>query len=316
MSSLLLGILWGVAGVLAIAGGAVIGVWWERKVAGRIQLRYGPQQIGPAGSLQMLADVPKLLFKEDIVPAAADRPLFKWAPLMAFAPVAAAMAVIPFAAGWAPFDTSVGVLFFLAVPSLEVVAILVAAWAQRNSYAAIGGLRAASQMIAYEVPRTLAVAPLALLAGSLRPTEVVAAWRWWWLPLLAIAFVVYLIASIAEMNRGPFDLPEAESELVAGYFADYSGMRWAIFMMAEYGAVITASLFAAATFLGAGWPFSGALGVVALIVKTSVLVTVVMWTKWTLPRVRQDQLLRFCWIVLVPATLVQLAIVGVVLPWM
>ncbi len=316
MSSLLLGILWGVAGVLVIAGGAVIGVWWERKVAGHIQLRYGPQQIGPAGSLQMLADVPKLLFKEDIVPSGADRPLFKWAPLMAFAPVAAAMAVIPFAAGWAPFDTSVGVLFFLAVPSLEVVAILVAAWAQRNSYAAIGGLRAASQMIAYEVPRTLAVAPLVLLAGSLRPTEVVAAWRWWWLPLLAIAFVVYLIASIAEMNRGPFDLPEAESELVAGYFADYSGMRWAIFMMAEYGAVITASLFAAATFLGAGWPFSGALGVLALIVKTSVLVTVVMWTKWTLPRVRQDQLLRFCWIVLVPATLVQLAIVGVVLPWM
>lgn len=316
MSSLLLGIAWGVAGVLVIAGGAVIGVWWERKVAGHIQLRCGPQQIGPAGSLQMLADVPKLLFKEDIVPSAADRPLFKWAPLMAFAPVAAAMAVIPFAAGWAPFDTSVGVLFFLAVPSLEVVAILVAAWAQRNSYAAIGGLRAASQMIAYEVPRTLAVAPLVLLAGSLRPTDVVAAWRWWWLPLLAIGFIVYLIASIAEMNRGPFDLPEAESELVAGYFADYSGMRWAIFMMAEYGAVITASLFAAATFLGAGWPFSGALGVVALILKTAVLVTVVMWTKWTLPRVRQDQLLRFCWAVLVPAALVQLAIVGVVLPWM
>lgn len=316
MSSLFLGIAWGVAGVLAIAGGAVIGVWWERKVAGHVQLRYGPQQIGPAGSLQMLADVPKLLFKEDIVPAAADRPLFKWAPLMAFAPVAAAMAVIPFAAGWAPLDTSVGVLFFLAVPSLEVVAILVAAWAQRNSYAAIGGLRAASQMIAYEVPRTLAVAPLVLLAGSLRPTEVVAAWRWWWLPLLAIAFLVYMIASIAEMNRGPFDLPEAESELVAGYFADYSGMRWAIFMMAEYGALITASLFAAATFLGAGWPFSGAAGVVALIVKAAALVTVVMWTKWTLPRVRQDQLLRFCWAVLVPATLVQLAIVGVVLPWM
>lgn len=316
MSSLLLGILWGVAGVLVIAGGAVIGVWWERKVAGHIQLRYGPQQIGPAGSLQMLADVPKLLFKEDIVPSAADRPLFKWAPLMAFAPVAAAMAVIPFAAGWAPFDTSVGVLFFLAVPSLEVVAILVAAWAQRNTYAAIGGLRAASQMIAYEVPRTLAVVPLVLLAGSLRPTDVVAAWRWWWLPLLAIGFIVYLIASIAEMNRGPFDLPEAESELVAGYFADYSGMRWAIFMMAEYGAVITASLFAAATFLGAGWPFSGALGVGALIVKTAVLVTVVMWTRWTLPRVRQDQLLRFCWAVLVPAALVQLAIVGVVLPWM
>jgi NADH-quinone oxidoreductase subunit H len=316
MRSFLLGLAWGIAGVLVIAGGAVIGVWWERKVAGRIQLRYGPQQIGPAGSLQMIADVPKLLFKEDIVPFAADRPLFTWAPLAVFAPVAAAMAVIPFVKGWAPFDTSVGVLFFLAVPSLEVVAILVAAWAQRNTYSALGGLRAASQMIAYEVPRALSVAPLVLLAGSLRPVDVVGSWRWWWLPLLALGFLVYLIASIAEMNRGPFDLPEAESELVAGYFSDYSGMRWAIFMMAEYGAIITASLFAAATFLGCGWPFDGALGVVALIAKTALLVTVVMWAKWTLPRVRQDQLLRFCWTVLVPAALVQLAIVGVVLPWL
>lgn len=264
----------------------------------------------------MIADVPKLLFKEDVVPFAADRPLFTWAPLAVFAPVAAAMAVVPFVKGWAPFDTSVGVLFFLAVPSLEVVAILVAAWAQRNTYSALGGLRAASQMIAYEVPRALSVAPLVLLAGSLRPVDVVGSWRWWWLPLLALGFLVYLIASIAEMNRGPFDLPEAESELVAGYFSDYSGMRWAIFMMAEYGAIITASLFAAATFLGCGWPFDGALGVVALIAKTALLVTVVMWAKWTLPRVRQDQLLRFCWTVLVPAALVQLAIVGVVLPWL
>ncbi|MBC7266459.1 MAG: NADH-quinone oxidoreductase subunit NuoH [Coriobacteriia bacterium] len=316
MTSFLLGALWGVVGVVVIAGGAVIGVWWERKVAGRIQLRYGPQQIGPAGSLQMIADVPKLLFKEDVVPSGADKPLFKYAPLVVFAPVAAAIAVIPFAKGWAMFDTAVGVLFFLAVPSIEVVAILVAAWAQRNTYSALGGLRAASQMIAYEVPRALSVAPLVLLAGSLRPTDLVAAWRWWWVPLLALAFLIYLISSIAEMNRGPFDLPEAESELVAGYFSDYSGMRWAIFMMAEYGAIITTSLFAAATFLGAGWPFDGALGVVALIVKAVALVTLVMWTKWTLPRVRQDQLLRFCWTVLVPAALVQLAIVGVVLPWL
>ncbi|MCX8007354.1 MAG: NADH-quinone oxidoreductase subunit NuoH [Coriobacteriia bacterium] len=316
MSALLLGIAWGIAAVLAIAGGAVIGVWWERKVAGHIQLRYGPLQIGPAGSLQMLADVPKLLFKEDIVPSAADKPLFKWAPLMVFAPVAASLAVIPFAAGWAPLDTSVGVLFFLAVPSLEVVAILVAAWSQRNTLAAIGGLRAASQMIAYEVPRALSVLPLVLLAGSLRPTAVLGAWQWWWMPLLSIGFIVYLIASIAEMNRGPFDLPEAESELVAGYFADYSGMRWAIFMMAEYGAMIAASLFAAATFLGGGWPFGGALGTAAIVLKAALLITVIMWVRWTFPRVRQDQLLRFCWTVLVPAALVQLVVVGVVLPWM
>jgi len=256
--TLLWGFLWGVAGMSVIAGGAILGVWWERKVAARIQMRYGPQQIGPFGSLQMLADVPKLLFKEDIVPD----------------------------------------------------------WASHNTLSTLGGLRATSQMIAYEVPRALSVLAIVLLAGSLRPVDVVEAWRWWWLPLTAIAFIVYFISSIAEMNRGPFDIPEAESELVAGYFADYSGMRWAAFMMAEYGSMIAASLFGAAVFLGAGWPFTGALGVVALIVKTVALITVVMWVRWTLPRLRQDHLMSFCWKVLTPLALAQLVIVGVVLPWL
>jgi NADH-quinone oxidoreductase subunit H len=299
-----------------IAGGAILGVWWERKVAARIQMRYGPQQIGPFGSLQMIADVPKLLFKEDIVPESADKPIFKYAPLFVFGPIAVSMVVIPFSAGWAPLNTSVGVLFFLAVPSIEVIAILLSAWASHNTLSTLGGIRATAQMISYEVPRSLSVLAIVLLAGSLRPLDVVDAWRWWWLPLTFIAFLIYFIASIAEMNRGPFDIPEAESELVAGYFADYSGMRWASFMMAEYGGMISASLFGAALFLGAGWPFTGALGVVALIVKTIVLMTVVMWIKWTLPRMRQDHLMSFCWKVLTPLALVQLIIVGVVLPWL
>lgn len=314
--TLLWGFLWGVAGMSVIAGGAILGVWWERKVAARIQMRYGPQQIGPFGSLQMLADVPKLLFKEDIVPDTADKPIFKYAPLFVFGPIAVSMVVIPFSAGWAPLDTSVGILFFLAVPSIEVLAILMSGWASHNTLSTLGGLRATSQMIAYEVPRALSVLAIVLLAGSLRPVDVVEAWRWWWLPLTAIAFIVYFISSIAEMNRGPFDIPEAESELVAGYFADYSGMRWAAFMMAEYGSMIAASLFGAAVFLGAGWPFTGALGVVALIVKTVALITVVMWVRWTLPRLRQDHLMSFCWKVLTPLALAQLVIVGVVLPWL
>lgn len=314
--SFLEGFLWGLAAVLLIAGGAVIGVWWERKVSARIQLRRGPQQLGPAGSLQMIADVPKLLFKEDVIPAGADRRVFMYAPLLVFAPIAMAVAVIPFWAGWAPLDSTVGVLFFLAVPSIGVVGILLSAWSSHNTLSTLGGMRAAAQMVSYEVPRALAVLSIVLLAGSMRPTEVMEAWRWWWVPLTFLGFLVYFIASIAEMNRGPFDIPEAESELVAGYFADYSGFRWAIFMMAEYGAMISASLFGAAFFLGGFRWLPGVGGLVVYIALAALIITAVMWAKWTFPRLRQDHLMTFCWTVLTPIALVQVVVAGVVALWL
>jgi len=314
--SLLWGLLWGLAAVMLIAGGAIIGVWWERKVAGRVQMRYGPQQIGPAGSLQMIADVPKLLFKEDIVPEGADEPLFRYAPLAVFAPAAMSLAVVPFAAGWAPFDSTVGALFFLAVPSISVIGILLSAWASHNTFAALGGLRAAAQMVSYEVPRSLSVLSVIVLAGTLRPTDVMAAWEWWWIPLTFVGFLVFLISSIAEMNRGPFDIPEAESELVAGYFADYSGIRWAVFMMGEYGALIATSLFGAAFFFGGHRLLPGVGGIVAMVVVACAIITVVMWVKWTFPRLRADQLMAFCWKVLTPVALVQLLVAGVVAAWL
>lgn len=310
------GALWGVGAVMLIAGGAIVGVWWERKVSARIQLRFGPQQLGPAGSLQMLADVPKLLFKEDIVPSAADRSVFKYAPLAVFAPIAMSVAVIPFWAGWAPLDSTVGVLFFLAVPSIGVLGILLSAWASHNTLSTIGGLRAAAQMVSYEVPRSLAVLSVAVLAGSLRPTEVMGAWRWWWVPLTLVGFVVYFIASIAEMNRGPFDLPEAESELVAGYFADYSGIRWAVFMMAEYGSMIAAALFGAAVFFGGFRWLPGVGGLIVYLAIAVAIITAVMWVKWTFPRQRQDQLMTFCWTVLTPLALLQLLVAGAVAAWL
>jgi len=310
------GALWGVSAVMVVAVGAIIGVWWERKVSARIQLRLGPQQIGPAGSLQMVADVPKLLFKEDVVPDAADGPFFRFAPLAVFAPVAMSIAVIPFAAGWAPFDAATGALFFLAVPSIGVLGILFSAWASHNTLSTLGGIRAAAQMISYEVPRSLSVLSVLLLAGTLRPTAVMAAWEWWWIPTTFVGFIIYLIASIAEMNRGPFDIPEAESELVAGYFADYSGIRWAVFMMGEYGAMISASLFGAAMFLGGYRLLPGAAGVVAFVAVGAVIMTVIMWVKWTLPRMRQDQLMAFCWKVLTPIALVQLLAAGVIAAWL
>ena len=316
MSELLWGMLFGLLAGIAIALAALFGVWWERKVAGRIQMRFGPQEAGPAGLLQTLADTIKLVLKEDITPRLADRRLYRIAPLVVFTPVAMSLAVIPFARGWAPFDTSVGVLFFLAVPSISVLGILLGGWASGNSYATLGGMRGAAQMVSYEVPRTLAVLSVVVLAGTLRPVLLLGRFQWWWILATLVGFVVYLISSIAEMNRGPFDLAEAESELVAGYFADYSGIRWAVFMMTEYGSVLAASLFGSVLFLGGGWPLSGALGVVVLLVKAVLIATLIIWVKWTLPRMRADQLMRFCWTVLTPLALVQLLIVGAVVPWL
>jgi NADH-quinone oxidoreductase subunit H len=160
------------------------------------------------------------------------------------------------------------------------------------------------------------VLSVVVLAGSIRPTEVMDAWRWWWIPLTLVAFVVYFIASIAEMNRGPFDIPEAESELVAGYFADYSGIRWAVFMMAEYGAMIAASLFGAALFFGGYRWLPGIAGIAVYLVIACLIITAIMWAKWTFPRLRQDHLMTFCWTVLTPIALVQLFFAGAVALWL
>ncbi|MDO9108574.1 MAG: NADH-quinone oxidoreductase subunit NuoH [Coriobacteriia bacterium] len=311
------GLIWGLAAGLLIAVAALFGVWWERKVAGRIQMRFGPQTTGPFGILQTLADTLKLILKEDITPRLADKRLFRIAPFLVFAPIALSLVVIPYGPGFAPLDTSVGMLFFLAVPGMAVIGILVAGWSSRNTYATIGGLRGAAQMISYELPRSLSVLALVMLAGSMRPLDVMAQWRIWWiLPLNLVGFLVYFIASIAEVNRGPFDIPEAESELVAGYFADYSGIRWAIFMMSEYGGVVAASLFGAAFFLGGWTVLPGVFGVLLFVLETLLIITAMIWVKWTFPRMRSDQLMNTAWKVLTPMALVQVLVVGVVIAWL
>ena len=225
------------------------------------------------------------------------------------------MVVIPFWYGWAPMDASVGLLFFLAIPSLSVVGILVAGWSSHNTLATLGGLRGAAQMISYELPRTISVLAIVMLAGSMKPSAVLAAWRWWWIPLLAISMAVFFVASIAELNRGPFDIAEAESELVAGYFSDYSGIRWSIFMMAEYGGLLVTGLFVGAVFLGVPAWLPGPAGLIALIVVACVVAVGMIWVKWTFPRMRQDQLMSLAWKVLTPLALLQLVIVGLVIPW-
>ena len=316
MSALLWGMFYGLAAGLLIALAALLGVWAERKVSARIQMRHGPQQAGPVGLLQTLADTVKLVLKEDITPRAADVTTFRLAPFLVFTPIAVSLIVIPFAMGWAPLNSAVGVLFFLAIPSIGVLGILLAGWSSRNTYATIGGVRGAAQMISYELPRTLSILSVCILAGSIAPAAVAGAWRWWWIPLNLIGFVVYFISSIAELNRGPFDIPEAESELVAGYFADYSGIRWAIFMMSEYGGMVAAAFFGAAVFFGGGLGFGGVLGVMLMIAIAVLIAVSMIWVKWTFPRMRADQLMSLAWKVLTPLALVQLVIVGVVAPWL
>ncbi len=310
------GLVFGLSGGMVIALAALFGVWWERKVAGRIQMRLGPTEIGPAGVFQALADTIKLLLKEDITPRQADKKLFRVAPFLVFTPIAMSLVVIPFANGWAPLDTSVGMLFYLAVPAVSVIGILIAGFSSGNTYATLGGIRGAAQMISYELPRTLSVLAIAILAGTLAPVEVMARYEWWWFPVSLLGFIVFFISSVAELNRAPFNIPEADSELVAGYFADYSGIRWAIFMMSEYGGIVATSYFGAAIFLGGSQGIGGVLGVLLIFLKAILLITVIIWVGWTFPRFRSDQLLTLAWKVLTPMALVQIVIVGVIIPWL
>lgn len=310
------GAIYGLAAGALVGVGTILGVWGERKVSGRIQKRFGPKEAPLFGIVQLLYDMLKMLTKEDIHPTQAKRGIFNIAPLFLTTSTLMSLAVIPFVAGWAPFDTSVGVLFYLAVPSIGVLGVLLAGWSQRNTYATLGGLRGAAQMISYEVPRSLSVLSVVMLAGTLQPSVLMSEWRIWWLPLTLIGFLVYFIASIAELNRGPFDLAECDAELVGGYFTDYSGIRWALFMMAEYGGLLGAALFGSVVFLGGSWPLTGALGLLVLLVKTVLLIIAFMWAKWTFPRMRPDQLMSTAWRVLTPLALVQIVIIGVVIPWL
>jgi NADH-quinone oxidoreductase subunit H len=313
--------LWALMTCGFIALATLILVWAERKIAGRIQWRHGPLHTGWHGLLQTLADTLKLLLKEDIVNAAADRFLFLLAPFVTFVPAAMAYMVLPLEGKVAIRDLNVGVLYFLAVPSIGVVGLLMAGWGSYNNFSLMGGLRSAAQMISYEVPRSLAVLSVVVLAGSLSLSDVVAAqsghWYGPWFALLLIpGFLTYLVTSIAEVNRTPFDIPEAESELVGGFHTEYAGLRWSLFMMAEYANVVASSAFGAVIFLGGptgpwlpGWLW--------LLIKTSAIVVFMMWMRWTLPRFRSDQLMDISWRFFIPVAVANLALAAmwaVVLP--
>lgn len=338
------------AGSLLIVCGLVFGflnlfalwaVWAERKISAHIQCRLGPMEVGPHGVLQTLADGIKLTVKEDIIPRLADRPLFIIAPIIVFTGVLVRFVPIPFGPHLVASDLDIGLFFIAAVGSIEVLGIIMAGWASNNKWSLFGMIRTATQMVSYEIPIGIAFVTIIVSYGTFSLVDIVEmqggklidadrlvcqGWIWHWAvfrnPFILIMTIVYLIASLAECKRAPFDLPEAESELVSGYHTEYSGIRFAFFFLAEYGAMYVVSAVAACLFFGGWWTgiyWIDAIGLedgasyaaqtvgilikaATLIGKALLLVCVQMWVRWTLPRVRLDQMMYVCWKVLLPAS--------------
>ncbi len=302
---------------------------WERKGIGFTQIRLGPNRVGPAGLLQPIADAVKLIFKEIIRPTAANKGLFFLGPVMTIMPALAAWAVVPFGPEVALANVNAGLLFLMAIASLEVYGVIIAGWASNSKYAFLGALRASAQMVSYEIAMGFALVIVLMVSGSLNMTEIVMSqsrgigasmgldlFSWNWLPLLPI-FLVYFISGLAETNRHPFDVVEGESEIVAGHMIEYSGMSFAMFFLAEYANMILVSTLCVTMFLGGWLPPFGFLsfipGWIWLAIKVFVVVTMFLWVRATFPRYRYDQIMRLGWKIFIPVTLVWLVLVGLVI---
>jgi len=310
-----------VAAPLPVVAGLI--VVWERKISGYMGSRFGPNRVGPNGWLQWLADGLKLLMKEDIVPSAADPRLFRAAPYLAFLGLFLTFIVLPFSRYAIVADLDVGLLFLLSVTSLVVVSIIIGGWSSNSKWALLGGMRSAAQIVSYELPAAVALLTIATLTGSLSTQRIVAAqggWPWQWNlfhdPFTFVAFFIWFVSALAEGNRTPFDLPEAESELVAGYNTEYSGFRFSLFPLVEWVNIAVIGAVGTLLFLG-GWrlpfvdnalidahPWLDACGFVVFVAKDLAIVFVVIWIRWTLPRFRVDQMMSLCWKYFIPFSFV------------
>jgi NADH-quinone oxidoreductase subunit H len=321
--------------VLPLMGCVAYLTLWERKAIGWTQIRPGPNRVGPWGLLTPIADAVKLVFKEIIRPTAANKALFFLGPVMTIMPALAAWAVVPFGPDVALANVNAGLLFLMAITSMEVYGVIIAGWASNSKYAFLGALRASAQMVSYEIAMGFALVVVLMVSGSMNMTEIVTQQgrgmgadnglgflSWNWLPLLPV-FVVYFISGLAETNRHPFDVVEGESEIVAGHMIEYSGMAFAMFFLAEYANMILVSTLCVILFLG-GWlaPVDSAVfnwipGWIWLAIKVFVVVTMFLWVRATFPRFRYDQIMRLGWKIFIPVTLVWLVVVGLWMqsPW-
>jgi NADH-quinone oxidoreductase subunit H len=321
--------------MLPLLGAVAYYTYAERKVIGYMQIRIGPNRVGWRGLLQPIADAVKLMFKEIVLPTKADKALFFIAPMISLAPALAAWAVFPFDDGLVLADVNAGLLYILALTSLGVYGVIIAGWASNSKYAFLGAMRSAAQIVAYEIAMGFALVGVLVAAGSLNLGEIVRAqsgsfMTWFWLPLLPL-FGVYFIAGVAETNRAPFDVAEGESEIVAGFHVEYSGMAFAVFFLAEYANMILISGLAALMFMG-GWlsPFQGipvleglfawVPGILWFLLKIFFFMFLFLWFRATFPRYRYDQIMRLGWKVFIPITIVWILVVAVAVvyklpPW-
>ncbi len=323
-------VLWTLVKIVAVVLPLMICVayltLWERKGIGYTQIRLGPNRVGPGGSLQPIADAVKLIFKEIIRPTAASKGLFFLGPVMTIMPALAAWAVVPFGPETVLANVNAGLLFLMAITSLEVYGVIIAGWASNSKYAFLGALRASAQMVSYEIAMGFCLVVVLMVSATMNMTEIVmlqgkglfadrgvGLLSWNWLPLLPI-FVVFFIAGLAETNRHPFDVVEGESEIVAGHMIEYSGMSFAMFFLAEYANMILVSTLTVLLFLGGWLPPLGFLdfipGWIWLAIKVFVVVTMFLWVRATFPRFRYDQIMRLGWKIFIPVTLVWLVVVG------
>ena len=332
-------LVWIVFKIILIVLPLMLGVAYltfaERKVIGYMQVRIGPNRVGPRGWLQPIADVLKLVLKEVIIPSGANRVLYLAAPILTLAPALAAWAVVPFDNLKVLADINAGLLYILAMTSTGVYGIIIAGWASNSKYAFLGAMRSAAQMVSYEIAMGFALVGVLIAAGSLNLQDIVVAqagslFHWFWLPLLPL-FVIYFVSGVAETNRAPFDIAEGESEIVAGFHVEYAGISFALFFLAEYMNMILISALAAVMFLG-GWlsPFQGVPileglfsfvpGIAWLFLKVSFFLFLFLWLRATFPRYRYDQIMRLGWKVFIPITIVWIVVVGLLVmgavpPW-
>jgi NADH-quinone oxidoreductase subunit H len=292
----------------------------ERKFAARMQSRIGPYRVGPHGLLQPIADAVKLMMKEDVVPTAADKPVYNLAPIVFLVPCMLIFATLPFAPGLGVADLNIGVLFFLAVSSMEIVGLFMAGWGSNNKYALLSAMRAVNQVISYDLPFVFSALVPVVLAGSLKMSDIALAQDGFWFvfyPVIGqLGFIAFIVSTVAAENRAPFDILEAESELVAGFRVEYSGMKFALIQLGEYAHIIGASFLGALLFLGA-WSGPGPewLGPIWFLTKAMFIFLLVTWVRWSFVRIRVDQILALSWKALLPATLVLLLATAVVVVW-
>lgn len=306
-----------VAGMIVIMSfltvNVLVLVWTERKLSAWIQRRMGPTEVGPFGMLQTLADTVKMMSKELITPRHVNRIIYLLAPVLAFAPIPVLISLLPFSANVVILDSNISLVLLLAVSGLNVVSIFAAGWGSNNKYALLGAMRAVAQGISYEIPALLAILSIVLMTRSVSLAEIARAQAAYpFILLQPLAALIYFIAGVAETNRAPFDIPEAESELVAGFHTEYSGMRFAMFFFAEYSHMVIVSAVTTTLFLG-GWHWPLLPGFVWFFAKVYLLVLIMMWMRWTFPRLRFDQLMRFAWMLLVPLALANLLLTAIAL---